>query len=138
MNQLMDSPLICGTEDAGLAHHLLDMIGFWTSRACATILWGFNTVPEMADHGHQHAQNVFEILSELLGAHKQKLNDGEIFCIVCAAWLHDIGLKGDGKTKESKAVRKIHGKLTASLLRRNWTKLRFNSIHEAIETSEKN
>ena len=134
MLQLMDSPLIYGTEDAGLAHHLLDTIGFWTSRACATILWGFNTVPEMADHGHQHAQNVFEILSELLGAHKdvlQKLNDGEIFCLVCAAWLHDIGLKGDGETKESKAVRKIHGKLTASLLRRNWTKLRFNSIHEA-------
>lgn len=45
------------------------------------------------NHDIKHAENVVWNLNEIIpDSIKSKLNDEEIFCLLCAAWLHDIGM----------------------------------------------
>lgn len=67
------------------------------------MIWGFIRYPEMADHCERHTGNVFDLLTRFL-VHSQKhllegenkLNNSELFCLIIATWLHDIGGMGGG------------------------------------------
>ncbi|PKL72020.1 MAG: hypothetical protein CVV29_07770 [Methanobacteriales archaeon HGW-Methanobacteriales-2] len=48
------------------------------------------------NHDIKHAETVVDILDDILPANiKQKLNCEEIFCLLSAVWLHDIGMVPD-------------------------------------------
>ena len=48
--------------------------------------------PECTDHNVKHAENVEKIIERLIPDDvKKSLNHEEIFCLLSAVWLHDIG-----------------------------------------------
>ncbi len=49
--------------------------------------------PEFNNHDVKHAEGVVKKLDEIIPDDiKTKLTDEEIFCLLCSAWLHDIGM----------------------------------------------
>ena len=51
--------------------------------------------PTYTDHGVIHSENVLKIIDTILSVNYKKLTEEELFCLYCAAWLHDIGMIGD-------------------------------------------
>ena len=92
----------------------------------------FNKCPIFVDHGWRHVKNVLSILDALLLPRfiedPNYLNSSEIFYLLSAVLLHDIGLGYRGEfTKEDEEttkdildkclkVRKIHGRLSARMI----------------------
>ena len=92
----------------------------------------FNKCPFFVDHGWRHVNNVLSILDALLLPKfiedPNYLSSNELFYLLSAALLHDIGLGYRGKlTEEDKEItkdvlddclkiRKIHGRLSARMI----------------------
>ncbi len=51
-------------------------------------------------HGAEHARQVEETLGRLLPKAKRQLNQREAFCLLAAAWLHDVGMLEDLSQEE--------------------------------------
>ena len=99
-------------------------------------LWSINLAPELVAHDDQHAQSVERLLSELVGAWRNKgqFTDDELVSLSVAAWLHDWGHIGGTITQDQRDqsdsdiehsqkffdqsiyVRELHGLISQSLL----------------------
>jgi len=101
MSKYENNPLIKAIEDEDLRKRTLSLVEKILAKK--HMLWGFISYPEMADHCERHTGNVFELLTKFL-VNSQKhllkseneLNDSELFCLIIATWLHDIGGMGGG------------------------------------------
>jgi len=92
----------------------------------------FNKCPFFVDHGWRHVENVLSILDALLLPKfiedPNYLSSNELFYLLCAALLHDIGLGYRGELSredeeltrdildECLKIRKIHGRLSARMI----------------------
>lgn len=100
MPEYENNALIRSIEDEGLRDRVLKSINAILARRQA--MWGCVRYPAMVDHGETHTKNVFSLLTELLVNSQKhhlrrreiKLKDAELFCLIIATWLHDIGGKG--------------------------------------------
>lgn len=100
MSEYENNPLIKVIEDNELRDRVLKSINGILERRQA--MWGSVRYPAMVDHGETHTKNVFSLLTELLVNSQKhllrrreiKLKDAELFCLIIATWLHDIGGKG--------------------------------------------
>jgi len=77
-------------------------------KECKDILPEINIpFPEYNDHAVKHAENVEKIMEWLIPDDvKKSLNYEEIFCLLSAVWLHDIGKVLDKETKIFKKSKK--------------------------------
>ncbi len=105
--------------DDPLYQHFLDCKESWD-------VWHFTRVPEMVRHDRPHAENVYRILAKLMKVlHNQHLlpdfNAVELYCLVNAVFLHDIGLSGgilpDDQDcplplRDYYPVRRLHGRIS--------------------------
>lgn len=100
MLEYKNNALIRAIEDEELRDRILKSINAILERRQA--MWGSVRYPAMVDHGETHTKNVFSLLTELLVNSQKhllrrreiKLKDAELFCLIIATWLHDIGGKG--------------------------------------------
>ena len=101
MSKYENNILIKAIEDEELRKRTLSLVEKILAKR--HMIWGFIRYPEMADHCDRHTGNVFDLLARFL-VHSQKhllegenkLNDSELFCLIIATWLHDIGGIGGG------------------------------------------
>jgi len=101
MPEYENNALIKAIEDKELRKRTLSLVEKILAKR--QIIWGFERYREMADHGERHTKNVFDLLTRFL-VHSQKhllegenkLNGSELFCLIIATWLHDIGGMGVG------------------------------------------
>jgi hypothetical protein len=96
-----NNALIKAIKDDELRKRTLSLVEKILARS--HMIWGFIRYPEMADHCERHTGNVFELLTRFLVYSQKhllegenKLNDSELFCLILATWLHDIGGMGGG------------------------------------------
>ena len=101
MSKYENNALIKAIEDDELRKRTLSLVEKIIARS--HMIWGFIRYPEMADHCERHTGNVFELLTRFLVYSQKhllegenKLNDSELFCLIIATWLHDIGGMGGG------------------------------------------
>ena len=101
MSKYENNALIKAIEDKDLRKRALSLVEKILDKS--RMIWGYIRYPEMADHGERHTRNVFDLLTRFL-VHSQRhllegenrLNDSELFCLIIATWLHDIGGMGGG------------------------------------------
>ena len=101
MSEYENNVLITAIKDDELRKRTLSLVEKILARS--HMIWGFIRYPEMADHCERHTGNVFELLTRFLVYSQKhllegenKLNDSELFCLIIATWLHDIGGMGGG------------------------------------------
>ena len=101
MSEYENNALIKAIKDDELRKRTLSLVEKILARS--HMIWGFIRYPEMADHCERHTGNVFELLTRFLVYSQKhllegedKLNDSELFCLILATWLHDIGGMGGG------------------------------------------
>jgi hypothetical protein len=101
-----------------LYRHFLDCKEHWD-------VWHFTRVPEMVRHDRPHAENVYRILAKLMRVLQERnllprFNPIELYCLVNAVFLHDIGLSGgivpddEGRPvplRDYYPVRRLHGRI---------------------------
>lgn len=107
------------SADDPFYQHFLDCKAQWD-------VWHFTRVPEMVRHDRPHAENVYRILAQLMKVLKgngllPEFNPVELYCLVNAVFLHDIGLSGgilpDDQgclvpLREYYPVRRLHGRIS--------------------------
>lgn len=86
-------------------------------------IWGFDRLKEMVFHNHKHAIGVFELANELLMPKLREfpnfLSTEELYCLIHAIWLHDIGHQGTHEIQDPMEIRTNHGVISAQLIGRN-------------------
>lgn len=126
MREIRDSKLIQHIEDPGLRTRVINNIVSYKDES--KTIWGFDKLPEMVDHGAEHAENVFRLLDKMLvnfPVNLATLKDEELFCLIMSTWLHDIGRKGpEGFYEFSRHsdVHKKHGVTGGEILAKNYRK----------------
>lgn len=91
--------------------------------------------PHYTDHGSAHCEGVEAKLNELIpDDFKKELNEYEIFFLLSAVWLHDVGMTGfddyEGFTREK------HHELGRALIRKDQIKGIFLDEHEKMVLGE--
>ncbi|RCK78247.1 MAG: hypothetical protein OZSIB_1624 [Candidatus Ozemobacter sibiricus] len=104
--------LVGDIQDAGLRSLLIQLIVEWSSPSGQERLWGNDIYRYFVDHGFQHVCSVLGHASRICSLIDPPLSDVELFALVAAIWLHDIGMSGDGGTTERLKVRECHGELS--------------------------
>jgi len=94
------------------------------------------TFPEYTDHSWSHSQAVEDNLNWLLtDTAKRNMNSTELFCLLVAAWFHDIGMIGeigDERDEERKGeIRKTHNVRSRSFIINNRIELGLSEIEAA-------
>jgi hypothetical protein len=88
--------------------------------------------PFFNDHGVGHAERVIEYLDKLLEEEKNYLSKLEVFILLTAAWLHDIGMMinvKDGKTLSNTEIRQYHHELSRIFIRQHYQILGLPNRH---------
>ncbi len=79
-------------------------------------LWYLNRCPELTDYGRNHAERVMEMLTKILEPkfkdNFQFLNSYELYFLLCATMLHDIGISIPG-VRDCDKIRENHGIFSA-------------------------
>ncbi|MFC1981629.1 FHA domain-containing protein [Chloroflexota bacterium] len=96
----------------------------------------FATFPEYTDHGWNHSSAVEENLDWLLTDNvKRKMSSAELFCLLIAAWFHDVGMIGEvGDERDDqrkKEIRQTHNLRSRSFIINNRTELGLSTIEAA-------
>jgi putative CRISPR-associated protein (TIGR02619 family) len=116
--------LVDRISDASLRGALIAHIERWQHA------WAGDQVPEMVEHQRGHTQRVLELAEILVGHLLEEvpglLTDEELFVLIGAIWLHDVGHAGryvtlDDSTRVSVAgfptlIRDLHHLLAATVL----------------------
>jgi tetratricopeptide (TPR) repeat protein len=91
--------------------------------------------PHYTDHGVSHCESVESNLNELIpDGIKNNLNEYEIFLLLCAVWLHDIGMTSFEKCED--ITREKHHELGRILIRNDKINgIRLNE-HEKVVVGE--
>jgi len=80
--------------------------------------------PHFVDHGETHCKNVESLLSRMIPPHvTEKMNEYEIFLLLCGVWLHDIGLLSKKQGESDKQVRETHHIKSRELIRKELPEL---------------
>jgi hypothetical protein len=80
-------------------------------KVSAREIWAEPRLLWFTDHGVHHSERIVEILGSILDhlqTTPQRLNSQELFVLLCAAYLHDIGMQDfllDGRGMESLTIR---------------------------------
>ena len=102
--------------------------------------------PTYTNHDFKHLHNVEDIIDKMLSEKiKKELSDEEIFCLLSAAWLHDIGMipandekekyenmSPDERKEYSKKVRHEHNIRSKSYIENNKKKLNIDDFEADI------
>lgn len=119
LNEVKENYIVQQIKNKDLKYRISSvLIPHWIEGEKA--LWGFVKCLEMTDHSLQHAKSVFELTAEFLKNFPnllERMNDGELFCLVAATWLHDVGLCGYKEVRDPSEVRRTHGLLSARRLK---------------------
>ena len=96
----------------------------WREKADGNELWAdFHHFPTLINHGHFHVQNIYKNIEKLLeqkfSEDKEFLSSKEIFYLISATWLHDIGCRGKGKDEEWEERRKKHSIQSQAMLEKS-------------------
>jgi len=100
-------------------------------------LWIGDQVPQMVDHEQNHCQNVLTLADEALIPILEKqndfLNEKEIYYLISAIFLHDIGhseIEEGGNLLTLEEIRKKHGELTYQKIKNNYSDFGFKAFNE--------
>lgn len=102
--------------------------------------------PTYTNHDFKHLTNVEDIIDKMLSEEvKKELSDEEIFCLLSAAWLHDIGMipvndekeeyenmTPDERKEYSKKVRDYHNIRSKNYVENNKEKLNIDDFEADI------
>lgn len=96
----------------------------------------FGTFPDYTDHDWSHSCAVEANLDWLLpDMVKRKLSSAEVFCLLIAAWFHDVGMigeLGDDRDDQRKSeIRETHNIRSRSFIVNNRTELGLSTIEAA-------
>lgn len=81
------------------------------------------------DHGTDHSERIIKYLNQLLTILRAKLelNQEEQFVLLCAAWLHDVGMFiRNPDFPDANTQRKYHGRVARSVIRDISEKINFD------------
>lgn len=85
--------------------------------------WQTHT-PHFTDHGITHCENVISNLARMIPADViEKMDEYEIFLLLCGAWLHDIGMLVKKEGENLGQVRATHHHRGRQLIRKGLTKI---------------
>lgn len=104
-------------------------------------LWLGDQVPQMIDHEQSHCQNVFNFAEQTLLPILEKdgefLSEKEIYYLIAAIFLHDIGhsetIDENGKILLPEDIRKNHSKLTCQMIKNHPKDFGFDKFNEEAE-----
>ncbi len=117
-NAAQSFTLVGAIKDPGLRGTLIQLIASWSSASGQERLWGGDVYRYFVDHGFQHACSVLHHASSIHPLIRPRLSDVEVFALVAAIWLHDIGMSGDGGETPYLKIRKEHGQISQKLIDR--------------------
>lgn len=99
-------------------------------RSTASEIWETPRLQHFTKHGIEHSENIITILDSILGdmsTMKSKLSEHEVFILLAAAYLHDIGMqsayhaglpdKPDYDLEDKKTIRDKHHETSAKMIR---------------------
>ena len=83
------------------------------------------THPFHTSHGPDHAVALLSIVSQALDPLNTIMSAAELYILVCATMLHDIGMVGEPRPEEATRdkIRRNHHALSAQYIRQNWRAL---------------
>ena len=92
--------------------------------------------PHYTDHGASHCESVESKLNEFIpDSIKDELNEYEIFFLLCAVWLHDVGMTSFEKCEDT--TREKHHELGRTLIRNDEIKgIHLNEHEKAVKIWE--
>ena len=80
-------------------------------------LWLGDKCYFMVDHSFRHARNVWDLLNRYIFQFHElepdEFGDDDIYSMMIAAWLHDIGHSGNEEYGQPHKIRKLHGIFSA-------------------------
>lgn len=73
-------------------------------RRCAVAIWQTPQLTYFTDHTVRHSDRIIRLLDSMCGLLREPLNEDEAYVLLCAAYLHDIGMQWPA-CLDSEAVR---------------------------------
>jgi len=100
-------------------------------------LWLGDQVPQMVDHGQSHCQDVLnfaeQALVPILNEDRDFLKEKEIYYLISAIFLHDIGhaeiIDEAGNILFPEDIRKKHGEFTYLMIKNNFREFGFDKFN---------
>jgi hypothetical protein len=75
--------------------------------------------PHFVDHGVTHCANIESLLFRIIPPHvREKMNEYEVFLLLCGVWLHDIGMLAKNEGENDRQVRDTHHIRSRELIRK--------------------
>ena len=104
-------------------------------------LWLGDQIPQMIDHEQSHCQNVLnfaeQTLLPILKKNSKFLSEKEIYYLIAAIFLHDIGhsetIDESGKILLPEDIRKNHSELTYQMIKNHPKNFGFDKFNEEAE-----
>jgi len=105
-------------------------------------LWLGDQIPQMIDHEQSHCQDVLnfaeEALLPILKKDSKFLSEKEIYYLIAAIFLHDIGhsetIDKNNKILNPEDIRKNHSELTYQMIKNNPTDFGFDNFNEEAKS----
>ncbi len=111
-------PTLGHIQNSGLRAHVMSLVRRWSREPA--YLWFGDKCYHMIDHALPHALDDWKLFNELEAVLRSngwlELDDGEIYAMTLAVWLHDIGHKGNERHGEPHQVRDGHGIFSAEYI----------------------